>query len=238
MSSASIAVSLLAHLPGWTIAAERFDDQPFTELARADGATIMVCVDRWIPKGRVEFSGRWPRFADGSQYHDSKPIPRISCSASRGAKVLAREITRRLLPDYEAAYAEAIAYVRQHDAAADEAGNVAARLVSALGTDAKLGENKSRKGDGVTVWCQSMDSVRRIRVDPASPFSDRPLSVSFEVHDLDPAAAFEVLKTIQVAEARARNPERIRVDVPAESVDQLVDDEVEEISQPKLMRVS
>ena len=231
-SSADIAVSMLAHLPGWSVAPSRFQDQHFTDLVRNDGARIAIYVggpSGWAPKDRVVFAGQWPKFRDGSNYYASEPCPRITCRADRSAEKLAGEITRRLLPAYDAAYAKASEYVAQSNAAVGEAENIAARFVSMLGAEAKI--THSRRGDAQRIWAP-LESIYGLSVDPA--WGDSPVSVAMEIRNLAPEVAFAVLEMIQEHEARA-NAAPVRVEAPV-SVSREISDEDEELEVVEPLR--
>ena len=82
----------------------------------------------------MTFRAHWPRFKDGRQWTPRKHLA-ITCSAGRDPRALAREIERRLLVDYEPTYREALDYVRESDAAADDARCTAERIAVAIGAE-------------------------------------------------------------------------------------------------------
>lgn len=98
------------------------------DLTDRDGRVFML---RWLKNDdRVEVSGVFP-------HHASVRVPdrpSITVAASRTAKALAREVTRRFLPPFVAAWDEYHQRIAEWEAADVEAGDVAASLARALGT--------------------------------------------------------------------------------------------------------
>ena len=84
---------------------------------------------------RLEIQGTWPCFANGHAY-ERKGRYAIAVGANRDSKRLAREIERRLLPDWDKAYAEALAYVTARDAERAKAKACAERIAKEIGADA------------------------------------------------------------------------------------------------------
>jgi hypothetical protein len=215
MKAPELAAAIAPHLPGWTFE-PAYDHIAY--LVRADGARIGVMVGSWSAKGRVSIAGMWPKFADGPTYWSSRERAEITCAATRTPEAIAREIQRRLIPGYDHEYAIARAYVDRHNANVHDAKAVAARIAAVVGghpsTDA------TRRGDGVHIH-GGPDAVYRLRVDPER--GTHGVSVSCELHDLDPETAAEVLAVIKTAEERKQ---RVAVDARVEQ--ELVDDWNEE----------
>jgi hypothetical protein len=155
-----------------------------------DGAEISVFVDRYPAKGRVEFVGAFPRFANGRTYSASK-YPKIGLGAERPGLAMAKEIERRLLPDFDPLYAEAVTYIATTEKAADEAMAVGRRLATLIGVDPPR-EPSGRDGGKVTISCYGHEAVERIEISPA--WSDRPLAVSIHLSDVDEEVARRILK--------------------------------------------
>lgn len=209
----------------WSVFEGDEEWRDWVDLRRSDGATIRVTVGGWKQEGRVVFRGMWPRFADGSAYYGGKGVS-ITCADSRPVTELVREVRRRFLPAYDHEYAKALAYMTERDSAASEARAVAARISDSIG--ASLGPDHTRRGDGQAIWNEP-GTVRRLRVQPryTSTVSDhhRDVAVSFEVHDLDPETAGEVLALIKAAEGRRVATSATRIAEEAEELD--VDEGVE-----------
>lgn len=110
--------------------------------------------------------------------------------------------------------AESAVYVRKDDAHTMEAQRVATRIASAIG--GRVGDNHSRRGDGVHVDGEP-DAIRRLLVRPA--YCENEVSVDFQVHGLDPETAAEVLATIRRAEDR-KIATRARVEHEADELDE------------------
>lgn len=156
-----------------------------------DGAEIGVTLGGYRAEGRVSFRAHWPQFAGGGSYTPRTHLS-ITCNAARSAEALARDIERRLLPDYEPAFRDACAYVNATDAAETEAQRAAERLAHAIGAErpAKSVHRPSSVGAPIELWggpCRA----RRIKVHPAH--SDVPVRVSFEVDGVDEATAGRLL---------------------------------------------
>jgi hypothetical protein len=107
--------------------------------------------------------------------------------------------------------------VTTHDANAAEAERVAERVASTLG--ARVGQNKSWRGDGVPILDEP-ECVRRLVVRPAYKDEDGSASIDFEVHGLDPETAAIVLHTIREAEERAKIRARSRVATSSEATEE------------------
>lgn len=227
-----LAEKVVAHLPGWVMR-ELPEGYECAEMVReSDGATIRVNAGGYRLDGRVEFRGCWPKYKDGSVYSGG-PSEAITVTDKKTPEAMAKDILRRLLPVYGPKYAEAHAYVRGHEARSEEAMVTATRMAALIGAEA--GENKCRRGDGVSIWNEP-EPVRRLLVRPAynGVLGVSPVSVDFEVHGLDPDTAAQVLMLIKEAEDRkAARASEVRVHVAPESVDE---DEVE-AEEPKRLRV-
>jgi hypothetical protein len=185
---------------GWRFEAPGEEHYWGTIVRDADGARINVQVGGFRNVGRATFRGCWPRYHDGTHYHHGKTVE-ITVSAKRAAEAIAKEVVRRFLPDYDAAFADALAYVRGSDGAAFEANLVAARIASVVG--GTVDAVKMRNGDGAYVR-QRLEPVHRLRVRPAygSGLHSQDCRVDFEAHGLDPDVALEVLEIIRAAEER------------------------------------
>lgn len=214
-----LATSLEPLLDGWRVdlgtdaAGERYD---WVDLVRGDGARVRLTVGGFRAEGRVTLRGCWPRYRNGNGYSGGKSHA-ITCDASRPPAAIAREIARRLLPAYLPAYEEARRWVAEHEEHADEAHAVAARIAAVVGGE--LAESKSRPGEQVRIRREPR-AVYRLHVSPAYDGVDglKPTRVSFEVHDLDPETAAQVLALIHDAEKRqeaAEEAPQARIEVPA-----------------------
>ena len=218
-----LAHRIAAHLPGWHVTTEH----DVSYLVRADGARIVI--PAWRQRGRVSFVGCWPRYADGSNYYATRDRFEITCSETRSPEAMARDIQRRLLPGYDPAFAEALAFVEKHDGFAGDASTVARRIAAVVGGEVVP---QRRSGDAVHVRAPAA-SLYRLTVSPAyeSTTHAREMGVSFEVHALDPETAAEVLAVIAAADARREEEAaRVRVVAPVrvvETVDEAEDEERE-----------
>lgn len=210
--------------------AEQLDEGECAYLVRADGAEIGLDVGGYRRDGRVAFWGLTPKYKDGTRYWGGGPRPQITCSATRSHAELAREVARRLLPQYDHAFAEALAYVTKHDASMDEAEAVAQRLAGVVGGTAGPDVyGRKRHGDGVEIRGVP-HAVHRLLVRHAYHGIDAdPVRVDFEVHGLAPQTAAEVLAVIKAAEERRdrqRDADRMRLAGEAADAQVLEEDEV------------
>jgi len=232
MSPADIAVSLLPFFAGWTIAACPYDSAHWCDLVRSDGATVRVYAGRagWVPEGRVEIAGVFPRTKDGQAIY-GEPPPKITCSIARGAKTIAAEIARRLLPEYLARFDHLKAIVTKQNENADEADVIAARLVAQLGEGAKTERAKTYTRDVRKIW-SSLEGVYRLQVRPA--YGEQAPEVDMELHGIAPETAAAILSVLQEAEARA-TAEPVRIEAPA-SRETIADHDVEELEVVEPLR--
>ena len=103
----------------------------YATIEQPDGAGIHFGTAR--APGRVTINGTWPRDWRGEVYRPHKDSPEITVSADRPAADIAREISRRFMPDYIPKYVEQLAWVeRATQERANRFGN-AQRIAEALG---------------------------------------------------------------------------------------------------------
>jgi hypothetical protein len=124
-----VAHAVAPHLSGFRVAPDQ--GNPHNAYLRHSDGRVLIIGRPW-PRvdGRVEIRGGYPEHPDAYRLASR---PAITVRADRGGAVIAREITRRLLPGYE----QALQVTRQAIAkdAADLLGRrqVAARLAAAIG---------------------------------------------------------------------------------------------------------
>lgn len=142
VSLSTLSRAVATHLgPEWTLDLTTLGepDRPIG-LHGPDGARLLIGFDNWSRPQRAEIWGTYPDRI-GLDYR--LPRHEITCSRGRGAQVIAREITRRLLPEYlvdlSTAHDIAARRARQKQARADTAGRIAAVLPGA-----HLSEDDSR----------------------------------------------------------------------------------------------
>lgn len=124
----ALAQGVAKHLDGFS--ASTNDDAVGVYLTHADGRQMFLH-RLWNDKSRVTVTASYPREAE-RRYHFRDDGDRVSISVamSRGAEVIAREITRRFLPAYDVVYAKVMEAARRHDEAAKDARTVAERFVA------------------------------------------------------------------------------------------------------------
>lgn len=101
-----------AHLTGWRVVLPEEDANnryyyERTRLKNDAGQTIYLKLDR----GKIHISGSWPQrkqpggpFVSPSDVREESPS--INCALGRGYEVIARDITRRFLPEYQRIWAK------------------------------------------------------------------------------------------------------------------------------------
>jgi hypothetical protein len=192
-----LATSVAKHMAGparWTAKKRTLDEdgRRYAELTRAgDGAEIGVAVGGYRKEGRVTFRAHWPKYKDGQTF-TPRSYPEITCSTARDPKALARELERRLLPDFDPAYQAALDEIRTSDARAAEAWRAAERIAEAIGAEPPREPRHRQHTNGAAVELRGGPSkVYGLKVHPA--YTDTPLLVSFEVHYVDEETALQVL---------------------------------------------
>jgi len=218
--SGELASALAAVMPGWRrVEHGDPDSHRWYTLVRADGTTVSVTVGGYRLAGRVTLRGVWPRYKDGNRYQTAtgELAPEITCSASRAPKAIARELERRLLPEFLAKSAAAVAYVAQHDAFQVDAEAAAERIAAAIGGTVEApGGRPGGSRDAIPIRGEP-EAVHRLQVEPAygsttgNAIYSSPMGVSFEVHHLDPETAATVLALIADAQAARDEAPRARV---------------------------
>jgi len=77
-----------------------------------DGRRICVRSRHYGAKGKYECHVSWPRY-ESTYYKPENSVSSIKVSEDRGVEVLAKEITRRLIPDYNEQHAEQLAKIQK-----------------------------------------------------------------------------------------------------------------------------
>lgn len=122
---------------GWSMDAPRTDeDNGYRNVSHTDGRSFSMFASLWGKHdGKVSVSGNW-NFGDrelGITFPYGKTQPKISVALDRGAAVIAKEITRRFLPDYDKLFAEISETVRTHTAHRDKKTAIVGRLAAVAG---------------------------------------------------------------------------------------------------------
>jgi hypothetical protein len=108
---------------GWQLNQDREPADWYAEIVRSDGRRLTLQYDRYRAGEKVTISGGHEHRPDISYYELT--FGEIGVSVTRGAQVIAQEITRRLLPVYNPAYAEFRERVSSHDAAVEQRNELA-----------------------------------------------------------------------------------------------------------------
>ena len=105
--------AIATFLPGWTV--QEKEESVGLYLVNADGASLFIRHD-WKRKERLDISGNAPLDKNNQfPYGWNHDAHRISVIETKTPAQIAKEITRRLLPDYLPAYAAAVAKNADHE---------------------------------------------------------------------------------------------------------------------------
>lgn len=137
--AAAIADELRA---GWTLDVPSKDadgdDNGYRNVSNTDGRSFSLYASLWGKHdGKVTVSGNFS-YGDrelGLSFPYGKSQPKISVSMDRGAETIAKEITRRFLPDYDRLFAEISETVRVQTAERDRKTGVVGRLAAVAGAN-------------------------------------------------------------------------------------------------------
>ena len=184
----TLATQIAAHLPGWTREIPELPPHEYTPrhvfLRRDDGAGIAIAFV-WNQQGRIEVSGRYPYQASG--HFRDRPV--ITLNAARRAEALAREISRRFLPDYLVRWEEAQAEVISLQQAQNRVQYTAEQCASV--TNAPL---EHIRYDSGRTQATISTSVGKITVGWSG-------TVKIYADSLPPTLALDVLKRLMAAKA-------------------------------------
>ena len=210
----ALARAIAAFLPRWV--AEHDAEMDRTRIMHPSGPSLVVHLDRWKHKGRVEFIGETPMHKNGARpnlYGD--PSPRMTRNASQSPEEIARAVSR-FLPTYLGWYEARKAKLAELDAEEDEAVLVAHRLALISGGTVHRRHTYTR--DDIHVGCGALTDLGRVQVSTGR--GDGP-TVSFEVSGLDPDSAARVFSILREAQERAGagSAPPVRVESSAEEED-------------------
>ena len=102
------ALDVVAAL-GWAMSPQKHGSGN-PHLVGPNGATIALSFNGWNNEGRVRVSGTWPeadKINGGTErFYPYQEAHKITCAISRGPAAVAKDINRRLLPDFLPAWDE------------------------------------------------------------------------------------------------------------------------------------
>lgn len=115
----ALAAEVCTHL-GTTWKPIATDLEHLAKIGNDQGHVILICTT-WNGPGRLNISGQYPRGKGNDCYGRSsipygQALPSISVAQTKAAKLIAGDITRRLLPEYVEVFDKATARKSQHDA--------------------------------------------------------------------------------------------------------------------------
>lgn len=158
-----------------------------------NGARIFIAGEHFKPAPcKLEIAGWLPEGSRDVVHYDETMTHKIGASESRGAEVIAREITRRLLPEYLAHLADVTERIaKRNDAAATRAATIVKLAQDFRGSVASNGykPDEARFGHGSRDYYGSVE----IRHDSKS--------VDLEIHGLPVELARKIAAILRKADA-------------------------------------
>lgn len=112
----ALAKDVAKHLPGWKYDKKGLDAGMYSTLAAilTDGGDGTLALSyNYYKAGMIRIDGRYPHYADNTTCFVANMPHSISVGEARGAATIAKEITRRLLPDYVATLAKVLAAIKE-----------------------------------------------------------------------------------------------------------------------------
>lgn len=171
---------------GWS--ARREAEWPYATLMHTDGRGLIL--DRHHDGLRLEIRGITPRPPAGvSETAISRNNPRpITVKADRGAEAIAREISRRLLPDYSEVFSGWRADMEEALQGAALAAEVTEKLAAILGVNPRRYVEHFSAGYG-QVRFEVRDNGVHVNLNPAYVDADTALAIAQLLVDREKAAA-------------------------------------------------
>jgi hypothetical protein len=138
---ASTAVVVAAAMgAGWSVEPHKyseFGDDSDVYLRHTDGRRINLSISTYNYKGMVDVSGSYD-YGDSSLgvgFPRDVSHPGISVGLTRGGEVIAKEIKRRFLPDFDAVHARIAESIRKSTVYRDTQEGITARLAALAGAE-------------------------------------------------------------------------------------------------------
>ncbi|WP_394831685.1 hypothetical protein LVJ94_34750 [Pendulispora rubella] len=199
-----LARRIAEELPGpgrWKLNKPKSDEQYWATIERdMDGAQLWLEIDRTHRPPRVIFHPEWPkpRLGDPAVARPNHGVRgSVACSAARDPAAIARDLERRLIKDFTAAYPAALERVRAEEDAADEIWRTAQEIARLLRKELPDSSREQRQNGSVNVEFHGSMQVRRIRIDCSSSGD---IDVELRLYDLSRQTALRVLEFVVSAE--------------------------------------
>jgi len=133
----AVAKAIAVHLDGWQAVEKRnpcHDGCVSWELQKEGGYAVSISAPDWShsDRGKLRFSGNWPRDNGHNQYRD-EDVSSVMVSGSKPPAQIAKEIKRRLLDRYVTAYDAQLVRLNAANDRLAKRLEVAARLCAILG---------------------------------------------------------------------------------------------------------
>jgi len=164
------ARAIAAHLEGFTATADdSFVSGQATLQNDEDGREFMVTfTGNYTVKDRIKIYGVLPRhdhrYVAPHKIDGREPVSEITVARTKTGEQIARDITRRLMPDYIAARADVTEQIRQRQAANDGMRALAEQMCQQLGTTMPKHQPTDTE---ITLWAGSDLPFYKITVSSA-----------------------------------------------------------------------
>ncbi len=150
-----------------------------------------------------KISPKYPRTADGSHQGSGKYLT-INCGRMKAPAQVAKDITRRFLPEYEKLYNDVREYVRRNDH--QEATRRAVEEMIAAALDVQLLNSPYGRREPRTITISPYESNAPYGKMNTGYYGDR---ISMELSNLDPETAIEIGRIVQQA-ARWKKAQQVK----------------------------
>lgn len=190
---------------GWGVETEWDGSDP--AIRHIDGRRLHIHAPQYphAMRGKITVSGDYP-YRPGA-YIEPGNRAEIGISASRGAVVIAREISRRLLPDYTERWLKVLAGNAEHAKSVSNLRAVEARFYAALGKpapdDSGLPDWRKRERERDTRATIRMYGDGLNGDVELSAYSGDRVSVSLELRSLSVETALELLALLRKLDGAA-----------------------------------
>lgn len=186
-----LAGKVAALLAGWSHVLPSCDvpAECWARVAGPDGAGLHFHLDAW--KKRVRISGDFPQ-----NYHPYGKSFEITVAQDRPAAAVAKEIERRLFPEYLPAVAAAIERKAAAERQVAEAAAVAAELGALIGTKPAEGQSWHGRSEQFTFRHYGSGEIEGLYIEAEVSLGDDH-TVEFKIHSCALALARELLRTVR-----------------------------------------
>jgi hypothetical protein len=173
---AKVCNALAKHFDGWTLeeTGETFD---YRWKLRRNGMEIGLSLD-WSKKDRLNIATwAWPKYTKldrgevrsetitpSSLYDPKESSPSISVAWNRGPEVIAKEIKRRFLPEYERIYARCAEKAASYQKHENESRQNWENICAAIGKDTRHNRHYVSAGGDLNVTVENRNGSAHIEM--------------------------------------------------------------------------